>query len=566
MAFNPTEGFARKAGIALVAGAAIVIAAVQLRSSGDKARVSSSVNGEAHEVRSKSGTRVARLRETGPVASTKHSPRVAVATVAAASFTSGSAQTTSRLRTFELPLRGPSGALASNVGLGNRAGSAAGTDATDSTETRREKWKARGLQLVPVRMVDMTSQPLEGVQVLVDGIHHGQQARETAHGGWDEKKFGPAPSEITDAEGRAYLASPVILSDISLAIGISFTASKPGYAKRRIFSYPVDGTERDEVLRKGNTLTVAAYMDTPSQRVFGFVPKVSSATHTSGALMPEDWSHMPDGSQVTESVPDGKHALTVEYKAPDGITWHSDTVPIEMRGGEAKELEVQLKRGLTLRGRLSDNVRRPVANGRVLAAAQWPPPGSPLAGSTATTMREGGADIAPDGSFEIPGLPEGPGEIIGLCDGYIAAHRQLSARPYEQNQVYNLNSDPNAALFILVMEETGGLRVRVVNSSNQPIIGARLAAWPNVFWSTGVSTLYLDEKLWSATTNGNGFAALKGFRPGSQPFTVEANGWTPPIRVDASGQATRTQYAAIIAGLTTELVVTMEPAPLDGAN
>ncbi|MCH5373579.1 MAG: hypothetical protein JJ992_06350, partial [Planctomycetes bacterium] len=192
--------------------------------------------------------------------------------------------------------------------------------------------------------MDVTSQPLERVRVQVDGVHMGQKGVSNAHGAWNTGQYGPAPEDTTDSDGRAYLASPVLVSELMMATGISFTAAKSGYASRRIFSYPVDGTERDEVLMKGNTLIVAAYIGEPSQRVSEFTPELSWSAN----VKESDWRTLADGSRLTDMVSDGKHVLTAERKTADGAAWHSDAVPVELTGGETKQVEIELKPAMEL--------------------------------------------------------------------------------------------------------------------------------------------------------------------------------------------------------------------------
>jgi hypothetical protein len=534
-----------------VAAVALVIAATTaLRR---HAAPSASSVAEVREVTRGAEARVTRLAQSRETAVPRRSATAAGARKSQSSV--GATSTTSA--DVSLPLRGPSGALSGNVGLTSFTQSAAGATG-ETPEQQQERWKKAGLQIIPVRIVDTTSHPLEGVHILVDGIHFGQAGNETGHGGWRTNKYGAAPEDVTGADGRAVVASPIILSELSEAIGISFTATKPGYSKRRIMHYPVDGKERDEVLRKGDKLIVGAYLETPERHVSGFVVHVSFASD----IDPKDWTPLPDGRQSCDTMPNGKHAITVSYEEPGGMTWQSDSVPFELREGESKELDVALLPGITLHGKLSDNVPRPVSNGKVHAASEWPPPGTGIPDNGVATFREATADIAPDGTFELKGLPQGPGEIIGLCDGYIAAHRAPNAPPYQQNQRYILERSPQD-VFVLNMVPAGNLRVRIVNSSGQPLPGAKLMAWPNVTWSVGLSQMYLDAKLWNATADSLGYALIKGLRPGSQPYTASAKGWGLPVTLDGAGRASRSTAAAIMPGQTTELVATLEPVPLD---
>ena len=179
-------------------------------------------------------------------------------------------------------------------------------------------------------------------------------------------------------------------------------------------------------------------------------------------------------------------------------------------------------------------------------------------------MREERSVITPDGTFEITGLPEGPGEIIGLCEGFIASHRGPNAKAYEQNQRYDLRTASDATPFILEMEPTGSVRVHIFDNTGQPLPDIVVNTWPNVFWAVGVSSIYVSASLWSATTDKQGVATIRGLRAGTEGVAVTGKNWQAPARVGSSGAVVRTMDATITPGQITDLMVTMEPAENTG--
>ena len=84
---------------------------------------------------------------------------------------------------------------------------------------------------------------------------------------------------------------------------------------------------------------------------------------------------------------------------------------------EQYEISVTLEKSASVRGKLDENVPRPVKNGRVVAEIIQPP-AQPLSGS-GLTWRDW-AKIEEDGSFALDGLPRGDVQLIAMCDGFIA--------------------------------------------------------------------------------------------------------------------------------------------------
>ncbi len=164
-------------------------------------------------------------------------------------------------------------------------------------------------------------------------------------------------------------------------------------------------------------------------------------------------------------------------------------------------LEVALKPGTRVIGRLSDNVTRPVAHGRVLAFM--------VRGSEYRTRWEWGAttDIAPDGTFEFPSLPpEENLQMIALCDGWVSSSPSLAAvqsynadhgfpgdettrfyhgpmRDAVHPQLYRLTSETLHP--VLPMEPTLSCEVTVLDQNDQPIEGASVFFQPNQRWFSG---------------------------------------------------------------------------------
>lgn len=453
--------------------------------------------------------------------------------------------------------RGASGALASVQG-GTTKTELAENDG-QSTETDLQRWRRLGLQVVPVRVVETgTSLPLEGVRVLVDGVHAGQDAKSgLSHMGWITDLHGPAPTGTTNLDGRTVVASPVELGEITIALGISLTVNKAGYTAKRVFNYPVDGTEKELDLERGNVLIVSAFREDTQEAVTGFEPELSWMSR----VQPSDWSPQADGSLRTDMLPNGRHFLKISKELPNGEKLYSDTKEVTVENGETVVLRMGLKSGRTLRGRLSENVPRPVTGGLVQYAWIHPYPRQYHDWANPRIHRDSfPIAIEADGTFEFPGTAEGAGEIIALCDGFISEVR-TDPNPLKRNPGSNPSFELSEASepVVIPMVPTGNLEIRAKGPNGEALSGINIMACPNVFWASGMSQIFIDQKLWQRTTDQNGVAVIRNLRPGNTHLVAGSKEWALPLELD-SGRWGRERRVATEAEKTTTIELNFEPA------
>ncbi len=164
---------------------------------------------------------------------------------------------------------------------------------------------------------------------------------------------------------------------------------------------------------------------------------------------------------------------------------------VEIDGSEAViKQEVELLPGVRVRGEFSDNVPRPVRNGRVKVQTI----------SDGETWDEvvwfTWAKVAEDGTFVIESWPKDePMQLVALCDGFIAksGKKPPMVKPeragggYLRAQVF-LN--PDASVVTVEMTPMAICNIEAVNGFGRPIKDVDTAANPNIGWWNGGSQIY----------------------------------------------------------------------------
>ena len=191
----------------------------------------------------------------------------------------------------------------------------------------------------------------------------------------------------------------------------------------------------------------------------------------------------------------------IVYVPDDGPAWFSELIDLRKQTGPTISLDVTLKPGARIEGRLSDDVSRPVDNGWVVAAI-----------ANGTELQDGfwsaAAQIDPNGTFVLESLPEGGDlELVAICDGWIsqshtsdeikayAKQTGFSAPKYDEwlswsvysvfPRLYRLDAAVVEASVPVV--QTSDVAVTVVDETGKPIPNARVGFSPNQCWFRGGS-------------------------------------------------------------------------------
>ncbi|WP_010581867.1 M56 family metallopeptidase [Schlesneria paludicola] len=187
-----------------------------------------------------------------------------------------------------------------------------------------------------------------------------------------------------------------------------------------------------------------------------------------------------------------------------GTTWFSDVIDLKHLAGNPISLDLTLKRGVRLEGRLADDVPRPVKNGKIQGKIV------PLVGiDSQRTAWSVAAKIAEDGTFVLDSLPPHQTlQLIALCDGWNS--RTPSQAEFEEFQASNhfprgeIGFAGASNLFpqlvrvdetdiherAVPMVRTASCEITAVDAQNRPVSGVKVQFHPNqMFFHWGATAL-----------------------------------------------------------------------------
>jgi len=140
-----------------------------------------------------------------------------------------------------------------------------------------------------------------------------------------------------------------------------------------------------------------------------------------------------------------------------------------------KELEVVLKRGVTLRGKVLDGDGAPIPNATVFAVEHQPSE-SADSGGPAGPMRIGNrpgakrASTAADGTYQLSGLSPGTWDVNGV-------HNECTSATMNAVVTIEAGAAPPACNVTLTRLERGVIAGSVVDAEDTPVAGATVEVW-----------------------------------------------------------------------------------------
>ncbi len=447
-----------------------------------------------------------------------------------------------------------------------------------------------------IRVVDAANQPIAGAIIKPEGL----RAKPGPYvGGWYSWQSGkssvPNPPVSTDAAGYAQVPYPKYVFERIETGTLCLRAEHPEFVPARpevrvAFSPPAGAPWRERfdfiwggirhgvlliradpiVLQRGAALRLSVKADPAVPQDLALFAQVSGLDTTDTNF----WGGAGPGVLLTRRLPSGAQTLQMIGFDAEGSPWFSPIAHITTAAGQTNELELVLRRGVIVTGRLDDSVPRPVRNGRVVAHV-WPQNETsqsyPPQWHTWSRIRE-------DGSFDLGRLPDGQLEVVAMCDGFVSTNGpgQFPNMHYPQKALLE-SSD---LTMIIGMEPTACLAVTVKDEKGEPLKDAQVQTSPNVRygeWSATIicEDLYRTADLLRGAKMGNwwakSFTAFQGKSDASGvaiipnlprevgSFSVHHPRFTLPARDTGFGQKRREASISLTPGATNQITVQLEP-------
>lgn len=358
----------------------------------------------------------------------------------------------------------------------------------------QEQTPKQEMLTLPVRVVDADGHPVANAKVIPWALRSSQ-----GHGLWcdDDKRAGVGPKDVvTDKDGIANILYPRYrdIQEQTRTILVSLYVDHPKFAftDGLHIDVPLESKGPYEIkLTSGVPVEVRPLIDgKPTALDSMFLLWSDGRSWRKGVSLEKT----PNGTLRIPAMRPGKNSVLVVKLDGQRATHFSKVFDFELTAGRPETIDVPLRPSLRIEGVLSDNVPRPVRQGRIRIETL------PPANSHNRVEWFSWTAIQPDGTFTIDGWPADERmQLIALCDGYIATSgrapdvvknppdpkRDSFGRP----QVFDpgKNSRITVAMSPLVR-----CVASVLDEDSKPIAGVTVVSSPNVGWWNGGSQIYCD--------------------------------------------------------------------------
>ncbi len=328
-------------------------------------------------------------------------------------------------------------------------------------------------------LADDQNQPVSGALVSLYAMRCEQDP--ASHYGWPTDNTGPAPQGKSNGQGEFTFLYPFKFGaapDWRTTTQVSLSIRHPEFVSDELHIDPRDG-KAIKTLKAGCELALSA-RDANGKAVTDFAVMMAGPGRSASWLIKE-------GMKRSRAIPDGKWQTMLVKPDEQGNHLFSGILPVRLAGNQHVSIRnVTLRPGLNVRGKLAEDVPRPVLGGKVIAWCVPKPAGRVHDTNDPSLSWCDEATITEDGAFEFLSLPRsGNIQLIAVCDGWIIKD-DLTEDPRPgfktgklvEVAMFEANSDIPIELK-LAMDPAGSVEVTVKTQDGQPLAGATVATWPN---------------------------------------------------------------------------------------
>lgn len=348
---------------------------------------------------------------------------------------------------------------------------------------------------LPILITDPDGKPVANATVTPWALRSSQ-----GHGWWskDNKDVGVGPEPaVTDENGVATVLYPKYedFREKIATIGVSVNVDSPDFAylDAEHIDVPLESKEPYQIkLKPGVGIEIRPLVEgrpMPLDNLFAMWSDGRSYKPEAG---PE---RTKEGSLRFRGMSPGTNSILLVKLEGERATYFSKITDFELKAGEEQTLDIPLEPSVTVRGKISDDVPRPIKAGWIKMESLDP---TRDAGPNRRVTWYSWSPIKEDGTFTIDGWSaKEPIQLIAVCDGYVATSGKApdvvkdppdpAHDPFGRPQVF----EPQDKEPIEVpMTPMGKCEITAVDEDNKPVAGVRLAASPNVQWWNDGSQIY----------------------------------------------------------------------------
>jgi len=414
---------------------------------------------------------------------------------------------------------------------------------------------------------DEHGKPISGAKIIVTGFRVKGRHSPDAYG-W-RKDFGPAPVGVTDAKGKASVKYPVmsIPEEKEYTGALIFHVEHPEFSVADVQEFYINGSSNPVRMTHAASIEMSGYFG-PDHQPVQIVPNLS------GFYSPRTNSASAK-SYTFNQMSSGGHLIQLMGRLPSGEIGYSDTVAFTAESGQHIKMDLEIKPGIRLEGKLDDRVPRPVKNARVMVSVRPKEfPAGPVIEDFYSLRQvtnynnvyfwQSYRPIAEDGSFVFESVPPGEADVVVLGDGFVSKSvgklqnrvngQLIPGPPMGIPQIFALAAP--VTQITVATEPTVTLKFTTKTQTGEPIEGVSVGMHPDAFRMRGVfgwtpdyserpfhAMRELERPVFSGKTGKDGTIVLTNIPAEIYGFWAESEKYQLPLQGGMQVRFVHTKYA-----------------------